>query len=42
MLQEKRARIKIMLMDVNKDLPITRIKMILKQGIDLYKSVIEK
>jgi hypothetical protein len=35
---EKRARMKIMAFDPNKDLPIRTIKMILKQAINLYKS----
>lgn len=35
---EKRARMKIMTFDPNKDLPIKTIKMILKQAINLYKS----
>jgi uncharacterized protein YdhG (YjbR/CyaY superfamily) len=35
---EKRSRMKIMLFDPNKDLPIETIKMILKKAINLYKS----
>lgn len=35
---EKRSRMKIMLFDPNKDLPIGTIKTILQQAINLYKS----
>ncbi len=35
---EKRARMKIMLFDPTKDLPIRTIKMILKQALHLYQS----
>ena len=35
---EKRSRMKIMLFDPEKDLPIETIKMILKKAINLYKS----
>lgn len=35
---EKRSRMKIMLLDPNKDLPIKTIKAILKQAINLYKT----
>lgn len=35
---EKRARMKIMLFDPSKDLPIKTIKVILKQALDLYKT----
>lgn len=35
---EKRSRMKIMLLDPEKDLPIKRIQGILKQAINLYKS----
>lgn len=38
LIQEKRARMKIMLFDTDKDLPVKTIKSILKQAIDLYKS----
>jgi hypothetical protein len=34
---EGRSRMKIMLLDPHKDLPVRKIKMILKQAIDLYK-----
>jgi Domain of unknown function (DU1801) len=39
---EKRSRMKIMLFDAEKQLPIKTIKLILKQAIDLYKTVIVK
>src|SRR5215470_14043821 len=35
---EKRSRMKIMLFDPNKDLPIKTINSILQQAIDLYKT----
>lgn len=35
---EKRARMKIMLFDPNKDLPVKTIKMILMQAINFYKT----
>ncbi len=35
---EKRARMKILLLDQNKDLPVEKINSILKQVLDLYKS----
>lgn len=38
LLQEKRSRMKIMLFDAAKDLPVKTIKSILKQAIDLYKT----
>ncbi|MDX2172592.1 MAG: DUF1801 domain-containing protein [Bacteroidota bacterium] len=38
LITEKRARMKIILFDSNKDLPIKTIKLILKQTLDLYKS----
>ncbi|MBN9295807.1 MAG: DUF1801 domain-containing protein [Filimonas sp.] len=38
LIQEKRARMKIMLFDADKDLPVKTIKSILKQAIDLYKT----
>ncbi len=34
---EKRARMKIMLLDAGKDLPVKTIKGILKQALDLYR-----
>lgn len=42
LLQEKRSRMKIMLFDANKDLPISTINKLLKQALDLYKSGIIK
>jgi len=38
LLIEKRSRMKILLVDPNKDLPIRKIKMILKHALELYKS----
>ena len=38
LIQEKRSRMKIMLFDQNKDLPIETINNILKQAIELYKT----
>lgn len=37
LLQEKRARMKILLVDPGKDIPVRKIKLILKQVIALYK-----
>lgn len=37
LLQEKRSRMKILLISPDKDLPVAKIKMILKQALDLYK-----
>lgn len=37
LLQEKRARMKILLIDPLKDIPVKKIKLILKQAIALYK-----
>jgi Domain of unknown function (DU1801) len=39
---EKRSRMKIMLFDAEKQLPIKTIKLILKQAIDLYKTGVVK
>lgn len=39
---EKRARMKIMLFDAQKDLPIETIEAILKQALDLYKTGVIK
>ena len=38
LLQEARSRMKIMLFDAEKDLPIKTIERILKQAIELYTS----
>ena len=38
LIQEKRSRMKITLLDANKDLPAKTINSILKQAIDLYKN----
>ncbi len=37
LLSEKRSRMKIVLIDPAKDLPVKKIQLILKQAIDLYK-----
>jgi len=42
LLQEKRSRMKIMLFDPNKDLPIEAINAVLKQALDLYKKGVVK
>jgi hypothetical protein len=38
LIMEKRSRMKIMLFDSNKDLPIKKINSILQQALHLYKS----
>ncbi|MEJ7588760.1 MAG: DUF1801 domain-containing protein [Ferruginibacter sp.] len=38
LLIEKRSRMKILLLDPNKDLPIKTIKSIIRQALNLYKS----
>lgn len=38
LITEKRSRMKIMLFDPNKDLPVKTIRLILKQALHLYKS----
>jgi hypothetical protein len=38
LLQEKRARMKILLIDANKDIPIKKLNAILKEMLYLYKS----
>lgn len=38
LITEKRSRMKIMLFDPNKDLPIENLKSILTKAIDLYKT----
>lgn len=38
LLQEKRARMKILLLDPEKDLPLSHIRNVLKQAIQLYKT----
>ena len=42
LIQEKRSRMKIMLLDSNEDLPIERIEDIVKKALNLYKSGIIK
>jgi hypothetical protein len=37
LIQEKRSRMKIMLLDQEKDLPVRRITAVLKQALNLYK-----
>lgn len=38
LIQEKRSRMKIMLLDPLRDLPVTTIRSIILQAIDLYKT----
>ncbi len=38
LIQENRARMKIMLLDPNQDLPINDLNSILKQALDLYRN----
>lgn len=38
LLQEKRSRMKIMLIDPNQDLPIDTLKSVLQKTLDLYRS----
>lgn len=42
LIQEKRSRMKIMLFDPNKDLPVKTIQAILKQALDLYRTGVVK
>jgi hypothetical protein len=42
LIMEKRSRMKTMLFDADKDLPIKTIKAILKETIDLYKTGVIK
>jgi len=42
LIQEGRSRMKIMLLDPNKDLPLKTIKIILQQAINLYKTGVIK
>ena len=42
LLQEKRSRMKIMLFDQNKDLPIEAINAVLQHALDLYKKGVVK
>jgi hypothetical protein len=42
LIQEKRSRMKIMLLDQTKDLPVERIASVLKQALNLYKKGIVK
>jgi Domain of unknown function (DU1801) len=42
LIQEKRSRMKIMLLDQAKDLPVGRITSVLKQALNLYKKGIVK
>ena len=37
LIQEKRARMKILLLDATKDIPLRKINLVLKQAITLYK-----
>lgn len=42
LLTEKRSRMKIMLIDPTKDLPLPKINTILQQALDLYRQGIVK
>jgi uncharacterized protein YdhG (YjbR/CyaY superfamily) len=42
LIQEKRARMKIMLFDSNEDLPLKTIETILQQALQLYKTGVVK
>ncbi|WP_394363687.1 DUF1801 domain-containing protein [Flavobacterium anhuiense] len=42
LIQENRSRTKIMLFDVNEDLPLKQIEIIIRKAIDLYKTGIVK
>jgi uncharacterized protein DUF1801 len=42
LVQDKRSRMKIMLLDANEDLPLERIEMVLQKAVNLYKSGIIK
>jgi len=37
LIQEKRARMKILLLDPGKDIPVKKVNLVLKQAIALYK-----
>ena len=38
LLQDNRKRMKILMLDVNKDIPVKKIKVILRQLIEFYKT----
>ncbi|MEO6176262.1 MAG: DUF1801 domain-containing protein [Flavobacterium circumlabens] len=42
LIQEKRSRMKIMMLDFSKDLPLDEIEIILQKALNLYKSGIIK
>lgn len=42
LIQENRSRMKIMMLDSDKDLPLEKIKMIIEKALNLYKSGIIK
>jgi len=42
LIQEKRARMKIMLIDSGRDLPVRAIRSVLKQALDLYRNGVVK
>ncbi|MBP7558603.1 MAG: DUF1801 domain-containing protein [Chitinophagaceae bacterium] len=42
LLQEKRSRMKIMLLDPHRDLPVQKISAIIKQSLDLYRTGVIK
>jgi len=41
LLQEKRSRMKILLLDAEKDLPVKKIKKILKEALALYAAAVK-
>lgn len=42
LIQEKRSRMKVMMIDAEKDLPVRTIRQIIKQALDLYKNGVVK
>ncbi|MBL7718340.1 MAG: DUF1801 domain-containing protein [Flavipsychrobacter sp.] len=42
LIQEKRSRMKVMMLDAEKNLPVKRIRGIIKQALDLYKKGVIK
>ncbi|MCP2029768.1 hypothetical protein L1276_004962 [Flavobacterium sp. HSC-32F16] len=42
LIQEKRSRMKIMMFDVDKDLPLEQIEFVIQKAVNLYKSGIIK
>jgi hypothetical protein len=42
LIQEKRSRMKIMMLDVKEDLPLEQIELVIQKAVNLYKSGIIK